>query len=197
VQIADNKSRWRLLAHFFQNLPEPQERAAQIKVLLMDVDGTKTDGGVTLLSQTEEVALEIKTVDARDGQGLTLAHVAGVRTGCITGRQSSALFRRAREMNMEFIYMKQASKIPAYEEVLRKAGVADSYVALCWGRSSRPSCHATRWFGCGRGKRGSGGQKTAHNVTKASTGHGAIRVTVELILKAKGIWEALIHKARA
>jgi len=59
VQIADNKSRWRLHAHFFQNLPEPQERAAQIKVLLMDVDGTKTDGGVTLLSQTEEVALEI------------------------------------------------------------------------------------------------------------------------------------------
>src|SRR5437016_6633508 len=95
----------------------------------MDVDGTMTDGGVSLLSQTEEVALEIKTFDAHDGQGLTLAHVAGVRTGCITARQSSALFRRAREMNMEFIYMKQPSKIPAYEEILRKAGVADPYVA--------------------------------------------------------------------
>ena len=88
-----------------------------------------TEGGVTLLSQTEDVALEIKTFDAHDGQGLTLAHVAGVRTGCITGRQSSAFLRRAREMNMEFIYMKQPSKIPAYEETLRKAGVADSYVA--------------------------------------------------------------------
>ena len=54
-----------------------KKRAAQIKVLLMDVDGTMTDGGVTLLSQTEEVALEIKTFDAHDGQGLTLAHVAG------------------------------------------------------------------------------------------------------------------------
>jgi 3-deoxy-D-manno-octulosonate 8-phosphate phosphatase (KDO 8-P phosphatase) len=48
-----------------------------------------------LLSQTKEVALEIKTFDAHDGQGLTLAHTAGLRTGCITGRQSSALLRRA------------------------------------------------------------------------------------------------------
>jgi len=51
------------------------------------------DGGVTLLSQTEEIALEIKTFDAHDGHGLTLAHTAGLRTGCITGRQSFALLR--------------------------------------------------------------------------------------------------------
>ena len=79
----------------------------------MDVDGTMTDGGITLLSQTEEIALEIKTFDAPDGQRLTLAHTAGLRTGRITGRQSSALLRRAHEMNMEFIYMKQPLKMPA------------------------------------------------------------------------------------
>jgi 3-deoxy-D-manno-octulosonate 8-phosphate phosphatase (KDO 8-P phosphatase) len=106
-----------------------KKRAAQIDLLLMDVDGTMTDGGVILLSQTEEIALEIKTFDAHDGQGLTLAHTAGLRTGCITGRQSSALLRRAREMNMEFIYMKQALKMPAYEEIIRKAAVSDAVVA--------------------------------------------------------------------
>ena len=47
--------------------PTLRKRAAQIEVLLMDVDGTMTDGGVTLLSQTEEIALEIKTFDAHDG----------------------------------------------------------------------------------------------------------------------------------
>lgn len=72
-----------------------KKRAARIQVLLMDVDGTMTAGGVTLLSQTHEIALEIKTFDAHDGQGLTLAHTAGIRTGCITGRHSSALLRRA------------------------------------------------------------------------------------------------------
>jgi 3-deoxy-D-manno-octulosonate 8-phosphate phosphatase (KDO 8-P phosphatase) len=112
-----------------------RKRAAQIEVLLMDVDGTMTEGGVTLMSQTEEIALEIKTFDAHDGQGLTLSHTAGLRTGCITGRQSSALFRRAREMDMEFIYMKQPLKMPAYEEILRKAGVR---FGMCAQRASLP-----------------------------------------------------------
>jgi 3-deoxy-D-manno-octulosonate 8-phosphate phosphatase (KDO 8-P phosphatase) len=75
--------------------PALKKRAAQIKVFLMDVDGTMTDGGVTLLSQPDGTALEIKTFDAHDGQGLTLAHTAGIRTGCITGRESASLLRRA------------------------------------------------------------------------------------------------------
>ena len=95
----------------------------------MDVDGTMTDGSVTLLSQTDGSALEIKTFDAHDGQGLTLAQTAGLRTGCITGRESAALLRRAHEMKMDFIYMKQPLKMPAYEEILRKAGVSDFAVA--------------------------------------------------------------------
>jgi hypothetical protein len=80
------------------------KRAKQIQVLLMDVDGTMTDGSVILLSQSDGSALEIKSFDAHDGQGLTLAHTAGIRTGVITGRESPALLRRANEMKMEFIY---------------------------------------------------------------------------------------------
>src|SRR5215471_16929524 len=64
---------------------------------------------------------KLRPLTAHDGQGLTLAHTAGLRTGCITGRQRSALLRRAHEMNLEFIYMKQALKMPAYEEIVRKA----------------------------------------------------------------------------
>src|SRR5947209_20505447 len=109
----------------FKITPALKKCAAQITLLLMDVDGTMTDGSVTLLSQNDGTALEIKTFDAHDGQGLTLAQTAGLRTGCITGRESSALLRRAHEMKMEFIYMKQPVKMPAYEEILRKAGVAD------------------------------------------------------------------------
>src|SRR6202167_526797 len=90
--------------------PAVAKRAKQIKVFLMDVDGTITDGSVTLLSQPDGSALEIKTFDAHDGQGLTLAHTAGLRTGAITGRESAALLRRAHEMKMEFIYMKQSIK---------------------------------------------------------------------------------------
>jgi 3-deoxy-D-manno-octulosonate 8-phosphate phosphatase (KDO 8-P phosphatase) len=174
-----------------------RKRAAQIQVLLMDVDGTMTDGGVTLLSQTEEIALEIKTFDAHDGQGLTLAHTAGLRTGCITGRQSSALLRRAREMNMEFIYMKQPLKMPAYEEILRNTGVPDSSVAYVGDDlPDLPLMHRAG-LAVAVGNAVPEIKKAAHYVTQARAGHGAIRETVELILKSKGIWEAMIDKARA
>jgi len=174
-----------------------KKRAAQIQVLLMDVDGTMTDGGVTLLSQTEEIAVEIKTFDAHDGQGLTLAHTAGIRTGCITGRQSSALLRRAREMKMEFIYMKQALKIPAYEEILQKAGVPESAVAYIGDDlPDLPVMHRVG-LAVAVGNAVPEVKKAAHYTTKAFAGRGAVREAIELILKSKGIWGAMIGKARA
>jgi 3-deoxy-D-manno-octulosonate 8-phosphate phosphatase (KDO 8-P phosphatase) len=163
----------------------------------MDVDGTMTDGSVTLLSQTDGSALEIKTFDAHDGQGMTLAHTAGLRTGCITGRESAALLRRAREMKMEFIYMKQPLKMPAYEEILQKAGVRDSAVAYIG--DDLPDLPLLRRAGLAVavGDAVPEVKKAAHYTTKAVAGHGAIRETVELILKAKGIWKEMIDKARA
>jgi len=156
-----------------------------------------TDGSVTLLSQTEEIALEIKTFDAHDGQGLMLAFTAGLRTGCITGRQSSALLRRAREMNMEFIYMKQPVKEPAYEEILTKAGVSESSVAYVG--DDLPDLPVMRRAGLAVavGDAVPEVKKVAHYITKARSGRGAIRETVELILKSKGVWEEMIAKARA
>jgi 3-deoxy-D-manno-octulosonate 8-phosphate phosphatase (KDO 8-P phosphatase) len=177
--------------------PALRKRAAQITLLLMDVDGTMTDGGVTLLSQPDGSALEIKTFDAHDGQGLTLARTAGLRTGCITGRESAALLRRAKEMKMEFIYMKQALKMPAYEEILAKAEVSDSAVAYVG--DDLPDIPLMRRVGLAVavGDAVPEVKKAAHYTTKALAGRGAIREAVELILKSKGVWEANIDKARA
>ena len=177
--------------------PALKKRAAQIKVLLMDVDGTMTDGGVILLSQPDGSALEIKQFDAHDGQGLMLAYTAGLRTGCITGRESPALLRRAKEVSMEFIYMKQPAKIPAYEEILRKAGVSDSAVAYVG--DDLPDIPILRRVGLAVAVANAVPEvkEVAHFTTTHPAGHGAIRDAVELILKAKGIWEEMIDKARA
>lgn len=174
-----------------------KKRASRIKVLLMDVDGTMTDGSVTLLSQTDGTALEIKTFDAHDGQGLTLAQTAGLRTGCITGRESAALLRRAYEMKMEFIYMKQPLKVPAYEDILRKAGVSDAEVAFVG--DDLPDIPLLRRAGLAVavGDAVPEVKEIAHYTTKAIAGHGAIREAVEVILKSKGIWDEMIDKARA
>lgn len=177
--------------------PALRKRASRIRVLLMDVDGTMTDGSVTLLSQTDGTALEIKTFDAHDGQGLTLAQTAGLRTGCITGRESPALLRRSYEMKMEFIYMKQPVKMPAYEDVLKKAEASDHEIAFIG--DDLPDIPVMRRAGLAVavGNAVPEVKQIAHYTTKALAGRGAIREAVELILRSKGIWEEMIDKARA
>jgi len=173
------------------------KRAKQIRVLLMDVDGTITDGSVTLLSQPDGTALEIKTFDAHDGQGLALARSAGIRTGVITGRESAALRRRAHELDVEFVYEKQPHKIAAYEEILRKTGVPESAVAFLG--DDLPDLPVMRRVGLAAavGDATLEVKLAAHFVTKAIGGKGAARELVELILKSKGLWEQMIDKARA
>ena len=174
-----------------------RKRARQIKVLLMDVDGTITAGTVTLLSQPDGTALEIKTFDAHDGQGLSLARTAGIRTGVITGRGSPALQQRARELDIEFVYEKQPHKIAAYEEILKKTGAAESEVAFLG--DDLPDLPVMRRVGLAVavGDATLEVKLAAHFVTKAPGGKGAARELVELILKSKGIWEDMIEKARA
>jgi 3-deoxy-D-manno-octulosonate 8-phosphate phosphatase (KDO 8-P phosphatase) len=177
--------------------PALKKRAQQINVLLMDVDGTITTGGVTLLSMPDGSAMEIKTFDAHDGQGMTLARTAGMRTGVITGRESAALRRRCKEMGIEFVYEKQPQKIPALEEILAKAGVNEAQVAYLG--DDLPDLPIMRRVGLAVavGDAVAEVKKAAHYTTKAVGGKGALRELVELILRSKGIWEEMIDKARA
>jgi 3-deoxy-D-manno-octulosonate 8-phosphate phosphatase (KDO 8-P phosphatase) len=162
----------------------------------MDVDGTLSRG-VWLLSQPDGTAVELKAFDPHDGQGLMLARAAGIRTGFITGRESAALLRRAREMDMEFIYQKQPRKLPAYEEILKKAGVPESAVAYIG--DDLPDIPVMRRVGLAAAVADAAPEvkRAAHFVTKSRGGEGAVREVVELILKAKGLWRKLIEEARA
>jgi 3-deoxy-D-manno-octulosonate 8-phosphate phosphatase (KDO 8-P phosphatase) len=105
------------------------DRARKIRLFLMDVDGTLTDGGVCLMSLPNGDIAEMKVFDAHDGQGLSLAHTMGIKTGFITGRKSPAVARRAQELGVEFVYLGQAKKMKAYEECMAKAGVTEDEVA--------------------------------------------------------------------
>ena len=100
-------------------------------------------------------------------------------------------------MKMEFIYMKQPLKMPAYEEILRKTGASDAEVAYIG--DDLPDIPLLRRAGLAVavGDAVPEVQEAAHYTTKALAGHGAIREAVELVLKSKGIWEEMIDKARA
>ena len=106
------------------------ERARKIKLFLMDVDGTLTDGGVCLVSLPNDGGIgEMKVFNALDGVGLSLGRTMGIQTGFITGRKSPAVSQRAKELHVDFVYLGQAKKMAAFEECLQKAGVTEEEVA--------------------------------------------------------------------
>jgi 3-deoxy-D-manno-octulosonate 8-phosphate phosphatase (KDO 8-P phosphatase) len=174
-----------------------KKRAAKIKVVLMDVDGTITDGSVSLLSQPDGSAIEMKTFDAHDGQGMTLGRTAGLRMGVITGRESAALRRRMNELSVEFVYEKQPHKIAAYEQIVKKAGVREDEVAFLG--DDLPDLTVMRRVGLAVavGDAAPEVKRAAHYTTLRNGGKGAARELIELILKSKGIWDEMIDKARA
>src|SRR3984893_9612217 len=172
-------------------------RRKKIRVLIMDVDGVLTDGHVWLLSRRDGTASEIKGFSAYDGAGLKLARAAGLRTGLITGRESSAVSQRARECEIEFVYQGRATKLGSYEEILRATGASDREVAYVG--DDLPDLPLLKRVGLAVAVANAAPEvkRAAHFVTSRSGGEGAVREVIELIVKAQGKWAAASHDAKA
>jgi 3-deoxy-D-manno-octulosonate 8-phosphate phosphatase (KDO 8-P phosphatase) len=172
-------------------------RAKKIKVLLMDVDGVLTDGRIWLLSRRDGTASEIKGFSAYDGAGLKLARAAGLRTGLITGRESSAVSQRARECEMEFVYQHRATKLGALEEIMQATGANADEVAYVG--DDLPDVPVLQRVGLGAAVANAVPEvkKAAHFVTSRSGGEGAVREVIELIVKAQGKWAQASRDAKA
>jgi 3-deoxy-D-manno-octulosonate 8-phosphate phosphatase (KDO 8-P phosphatase) len=183
--------------------PDVLARARNIRLFLMDVDGTLTDGGVCLISTTDAegaavpVVSEMKVFNAHDGQGLSLAHTMGIQTGFITGRHSPAVARRAQELKVTFVYLGQAKKTEAFEECMRKAGVTEQEVAYLG--DDLPDIPLARRAGLGVCVADGAPDLAAvcQFTTRQPGGRGAAREVVELILKAQGRWQEAVPQALA
>jgi 3-deoxy-D-manno-octulosonate 8-phosphate phosphatase (KDO 8-P phosphatase) len=173
------------------------DRARKIKLFLMDVDGTLTDGGVCLISLPDGGVAEMKVFDSQDGLALKLAHIMGIKTGFITGRKSPAVSQRAREAFVDFVYLGQAKKMAAFDDCVQKAGVTLDEVAYLGDDlpDMPPASH------CGLAVAVANAapelKAMSHYVTQAHGGRGSAREVVELILKAQGRWEEAIPQALA
>jgi 3-deoxy-D-manno-octulosonate 8-phosphate phosphatase (KDO 8-P phosphatase) len=187
------------------NLASPQvlARARKIKLFLMDVDGTLTDGGVCLISSTSAdrpgatSVSEMKVFNAKDGQGLSLAHTMGIKTGFITGRRSPAVAQRAEELKVTFVYLGQAKKTQAFEECVEKAGVTEEEVAYMG--DDLPDIPLAQRAGLAISVADGADELKAvcHYITRQFAGRGTAREVIELILKAQGRWEEAVPLALA
>ena len=167
-------------------------RARKIKLFLMDVDGTLTDGSISLISSqraesgAETVVTEMKTFSAQDGQGLSLAHTMGIKTGFITGRRSPAVTQRATEMKVDFVCLGQGNKTAAFEDCMRQAGVTEEETAYMG--DDLPDINIAKRAGLGVSVADGAPELKAvcTYVTQRNGGKGAAREVIELILKAQG-----------
>ena len=172
-------------------------RARNIRVLLMDVDGTLTPGFVCLQTFPDSSVAEMKMFHARDGAGVKLASVMGLRTGLITGRDSPATARRAREMSMEFVIQGQPKKLEAYKAILTRAGVTDDEVAYVGDDLPDLPLLGRAGLAVAVADAVAEVKRAAHYITTVRGGEGAVREVVELILKAQGKWKKAIPQAIA
>ncbi|HTV06911.1 MAG TPA: HAD hydrolase family protein [Acidobacteriaceae bacterium] len=177
---------------------EVRARARKIKLFLMDVDGTLTDGGVCLISTPGvEGFAEMKVFGAKDGAGIKLASIMGIRTGFITGRKSQAVQQRANELSVDYVYLGQETKMAAFNECLQKAGVTAEETAYLG--DDLPDMPVAGLAGLAVAVADAAPELKAicHYVTQAAGGKGAAREVVELILKSQDRWEEAVPKSIA
>lgn len=167
-------------------------RAKRIKLLLMDCDGVMTDGRLMLLEDGDEQ----KTFNVRDGHGIVLFHRAGLKTGIISGRSSSFVQKRARELDMpqEFVWQGIHNKIETFEDVLARAQLDASEVAFIGDDVTDIPIMQRVGLAVAVADAEEETKRAAHFVTERTGGHGAVRDVTDLVLKAQDKWDALMKR---
>jgi 3-deoxy-D-manno-octulosonate 8-phosphate phosphatase (KDO 8-P phosphatase) len=101
------------------------EKAKAIKLVIFDVDGVLTDGGLFLGDDGQEY----KAFNSRDGHGMKMLQFTGVEIGIITGRTSKVVKLRMENLGVQYVYQGKQEKLPAYEELRDKLGLSDEQIA--------------------------------------------------------------------
>jgi 3-deoxy-D-manno-octulosonate 8-phosphate phosphatase (KDO 8-P phosphatase) len=173
---------------------EIQARAARVRLLLMDVDGVLTDGKIFNVPAPDGRIFETKGFDSQDGIALQWLHWRGIQTGLISGRVSPAVAERARQCHFAYVYQGHIEKIPILEEILAKSGLASEQVAYIGDDLTDIVVMRRVGFAVAAANARPEVKRSAHFVTQAEGGRGAVRETVELILHAQGVWEEILRK---
>lgn len=173
---------------------ELQKRAANIQVLLMDVDGVMTDCKLYFVPGPDGRMIETKGFDAQDGIALQWARWNNIRTGVISGRDSPATSERARQVGMTWVFQGHIEKIPLFEQILAEAGVTKEQVAYIGDDLTDVVIFRRCGLSFAVGNARPEVRASANVVVEAAGGNGGVREVIEILLKARGAWEGLLRK---
>ena len=161
------------------------ERCAPIELLVLDVDGVLTAGGIVYGG----AELELKVFHVRDGTGLKCWRDAGKRAAIITGRTSPVVARRATELGIETLIQGAADKLAALNSILSRTNQSPRQAAMIG--DDLPDLPVLRAVGLAIAVADACPEvrDVAHQVTQAPGGGGAVRAAIELILRCQGMWQ--------
>lgn len=164
-----------------------KQKAKNIKLLVMDVDGVLTPGYMVIADSGKE----IKIFDVHDGFGIMLWKKAGLVSAIITAGKASSITHRAECLKIDKVYQNAKDKLIAYNKLKKYFNINDEQVCFIGDdlvdmpvlRRAGLSCLVA------------GGHKDmqgcTHYVCRLPGGRGAVREVIDMILRAKGMWADL------
>jgi 3-deoxy-D-manno-octulosonate 8-phosphate phosphatase (KDO 8-P phosphatase) len=191
-------------------------RARKIKLILFDVDGVLTDGKIWIFPapagakqsvleqsnphQTEggfgfqsASLIEAKGFHAHDGTAISLARLAGIKTGIITKRCSETVALRARDLKIDHVHQGIQDKAGVFLQILKKEGITAPEAAFVGDDVIDLPAMRRCGFAIAVKNARPEVKAEAHWVTSHAGGDGAARDAVEYILKAQGKWKKVVE----
>jgi len=159
-------------------------RARGIKMILMDVDGTLTDGAIFILPESGE---EVRAYSVRDGQGMMLAKAAGLKTGIITGKTSKSVALRAARLMMDEVHQGVLDKKRVLDDILARHGLLPEEAAYVGDDLGDLDVMRSVGFAVAVADAHPLVRQSAHLICTQPGGRGAVREVIEFILEAKGL----------
>lgn len=162
------------------------ERAAAIRLVVLDVDGVLTDSKIVYNSEGEE----IKAFNIKDGLGISLGVRSGLQFGIITARESAMVNRRAKELGIAHVIQNTRTKLPALEALMAELGLESEQVAYvgddlpdlpCLERVGLSACPADAAREV---------KARARLVSNYPAGQGAVREIIEFILDSRALLQS-------
>jgi 3-deoxy-D-manno-octulosonate 8-phosphate phosphatase (KDO 8-P phosphatase) len=164
---------------------EIRERAARIRLVVLDSDGVLTDGRIIVSSD----GAEARAFDVTDGFGIRLAQKAGIEFAIVSGRRSDVVEGRARDLNVSEVHQRIWDKRGCVQEIRQRLRIPAD--AVCFVGDDLIDVPAMREAGLAAAPSTARPEvaEVAHYVADRAGGRGAVREIVDLILRSSGRWE--------
>lgn len=162
----------------------------KIKLVVLDVDGTLTDGGIYYDANGNE----IKRFDVKDGLGIKMAMAAGLKFAILTGRQSPMVRRRAEELGIQFLLEGIQKKAPALIELSKNTGISVDEMAYIGDDWNDLQAMMLTGFKACPSDAPEEIKEICNYVARRKGGKGAVRECLEFVMNACGKWRQTVSK---